>query len=210
MDQKQIAAIVLALLAFPALASAQEVEEPAVEEESEEYEEEFCGGDEPSMVDVASGELESGEPESARDILVEALRQGGIESWERPRALIVLAEAQLRLGETRHAIFNYRKGLRLDPGAGAEARVGLATALYLHGIAREAHDVAVTARSELCVQEWAAVACFGATSIVARTGLDPSERAQANEEIGELRVIHSDLHPSFDEVEARLSARARS
>lgn len=182
-------------------------------EDGEEYPVEFCGGGgEASEVDLAYYEMEEGRLARARRMLVTALREGAVDEWQRGHALATLAEVQLRLRAYAQAVVNYRKALRVDPdGVTETARVGLATALYLRGSQRAAHDEALAAEEAVCGDQWSIVACFGATSIVSRTSTDDAERQQATDALTQIRESHPDQASSFDEVEHRLEhARRRS
>ncbi len=191
---------------------AAESEEYAEEEyDEEEYEgESFCGGGEESVVDMAYYEMQDGNLARARSMLVTALREGGVDDWQRGYALATLAEVQLRLRQYGQAVVNYRKALRIDAdGVGAAARVGLATALYLRGIRAAAHEEAVLARDEVCADRYSMAACYGAQWIIARTSRDATERTEATETLGRIRADHPDLAESLDEVEDRLERRRR-
>lgn len=191
---------------------ADEGEAYAEEEyDEEEYEGEgFCGGGEESVVDMAYYEMQDGNLARARSMLVTALREGGVDEWQRGYALATLAEVQLRLRQYGQAVVNYRKALRIDAdGVGAAARVGLATALYLRGMRAAAHEEARVAQSEVCADRYSMAACYGAQWIIAHTSRDASEREQATETLGRIRADHPDIAASLDEVEHRLERRRR-
>lgn len=169
---------------------------------------EFCGGGDASIVDEAYYAMEAGDAEGARDLLVDVLRRGDVEEWERPSALVTLAEAQLRLGETRSAVVNYRKALVLYPEqAGAAARVGLASALFVRGARGAAYQAARAAADEVCADRWAQVACYGAQQIVARTSRDDDERSRAASEARAMREANAELSQSFDTLDYTLGLR---
>lgn len=168
---------------------------------------EFCGGGEETVVDLAYYALEA-DPAEARRMLVDALRRGDVDEWQRGYALSYLAEAQLRLGQYRSAVINYRKALAVDPnGVTQAARVGLASALYLAGASSAAHREARTAADAVCSDRWAQVPCYAAQRILARTARGDA-RAEASEAAQALRDAHEHLAASFDDVDARLRASA--
>ena len=211
-----LVAAVFFTLAFSPLAYAQEdgalasldTEDEYLEDEYLDEEVEFCGGGEESVVDEAYYAMEAGDAEGARDMLVDVLRRGDVEEWERPSALVTLAEAQLRLGETRSAVVNYRKALVLYPDqTGAAARVGLASALFVRGSRNAAYETARAVAEEVCADRWAQVACYGAQQIVARTSRDDDERSRAASDAHAMRDAHANLAPSFDALDYTLGLR---
>ncbi len=95
---------------------------------------EYCGGGPPSVVDDAWEKMDDGDLPAAKSAIVSALQDGDVDPSERGRALALLAEAQMRLHQYPAAIRNYQRALSVDEeSAGAEARVGLATALHFAG-----------------------------------------------------------------------------
>jgi cytochrome c-type biogenesis protein CcmH/NrfG len=172
--------------------------------------ESFCGGGEPSVVDEAYAEMDSGNLARARQLLVRALQSGRVDGWQRGYALAMLAEVQLRLRQYGQAVVNYRKALRIDPdGVGGTTRVGLATALLLHGARRAAHREARAARDAVCADPYAQVACYAALSVITRTTDDEAERTEAGALLQQLRASHAAHAASFDEIEQRLAPRRR-
>ena len=137
-------------------------------------------------------------------MLVDALRNGEVDDWQRGHALAFLAEAQLRLGQPRSAVINYRKALRVDPdGLGDATRVGLATALYLTGARGAAQAEAEHAAANVCGDRWSQVPCYAAQRILALTERGDA-RATAELEARRLRDTHTQYAESFDDVDARL------
>ena len=141
-------------------------------EYDDEFEEDFCGGDE-SVVDWAYMELEEGNLDEAKALLVDAIRTGTVEAWERADAHALLGEVQLRLGQDASAAHNYRRALALDPAGAGAARVGLAAVLLRSGDAAAALGEADRFIAEQCSERIVNPAgCFGALSIRAVTTLD--------------------------------------
>jgi tetratricopeptide (TPR) repeat protein len=189
---------------------ASEEESFVEEEEYDDYSgEDFCGGGEETVVDLAYYELEAGNHARARNMLVEGLRTGTIEQWQRPYALTTLAEVQLHLGQYGQAIVNYRKALRLDPDTSMASHVGLATALYMRGSMEAARAEAVIARDALCSDQYSQVACFGAQAILARTATEASEREAASQAMQTIRDSQADAAEQLDQAERRLARRDR-
>lgn len=177
--------------------------------EDEEYldeEVEFCGGDEElSVVDQAWDEMEYGDPETAYESLVSALRHGEVGSWERGRALAILAELQLRRGEPGRAIVNFRRAEAVEPGSIDQSRVQLATALYLRGESFEAREEAQAAHDELCSDTYAVAGCYAANLILSRTERDAQARVVASDAAQTLRQANPDLSDAFDAADARVA-----
>jgi tetratricopeptide (TPR) repeat protein len=179
------------------------------EGEEEYYEGDFCGGGEETQVTLASYELEEGNVARARRMIVEALQNGQVEGWERPYALSVLAEAQLRLGAYQQAAVNYRKALRIDADSAPASRVGLATALYLGGSQRAAREEATTARDILCSDQYSYMACFGAQAVLAATERDASDRDVASQAMETIRAAHPENEEQFEQTERRIERAQR-
>jgi cytochrome c-type biogenesis protein CcmH/NrfG len=226
MNRFIVATLALAASSMPVLATAQDplvedaeervdgavaAEEYAEEEYAEEqYEEEFCGGDEWTVVDEAYQLLGSSSYEEARQVLVTALREGGVDTWRRGQALAMLAEAQLHLGEYSAAVLNYRKALRIDAhGATSSSSVGLATALYLRGARGAAHQQAISVVDAVCGDPYGMVGCYAAQAVIAATTRDPAERDTARATMAQLRAAHSDHAESFDRLDQRIATPAR-
>ncbi|MEC7520777.1 MAG: hypothetical protein VYE22_12970 [Myxococcota bacterium] len=213
MTRTLVAAVFLALVASPiAYAQDEALASAGAEylEEDDYFEEdvEFCGGGEETLVDEAYYAMEGGDAEGARDLLIDALRRGDVADWERPSAIVTLAEAQLRLGETRSAVVNYRKALRRWPDqVGPGARVGLASALFLRGSRGAAFTAASAAADQVCSDRWSQVACYGAQQIIARTSRDDDQRAAAATRAAGLRGEYADLTESFDRLDYTLGLR---
>ncbi len=141
--------------------------------------EEFCGSEE-TVVDDAYYIAEAGDLETAREVLVDALKHGRVHDWDRGRALSVLADVQLRMGDHRPAVSNFRRALEVDPAyADSPVRVGLAVALSHMGQADEALAEARAFAGASCRSEWYEAECFAAHELVSRLTDDPTEMFEA-------------------------------
>lgn len=159
----------------------------------------FCG-DEESIVDVAWMDLEAGDPEHAQMELTTALLHGTVAGWEKPQALAVLAEAQLRMGHPRPAAINFERALELDPSLQQTATaMGLATALLHLGRVDKARATAQAFLESSCGDDGWAVACYGAHRILSITADDPAKREQATEAAVALRGA-DEAFDMFDEL----------
>jgi len=166
---------------------------------------EFCGGGPMSVVDEVWDEMEYGDASVAYDLLVDALRHGDVEDWERGRALAILAELQLRRGEPGRAIVNFERAERLEPGVTEPSRTAIATALLLRGERRLARDEAQTAHEELCDDQYAVAGCYAANLILARTAPRAEERVAAQQAARTLREANPDLADAFDRADAQVA-----
>jgi len=201
--------------AVSAVEAAADPDEFAPDEVSEEehYDEEeyldedieFCGGGEVSLLDEVWDENEYGDAGVAYDLLVDALRTGEIEDWERGRALALLAEMQLERGEPGRAIVNFQRAERVEPGVTDPSRTALATALLLRGERRQALDEAQAAHEELCDDQYAVAGCYTANLILARTARRADERTAALQAARTLRDANPDLADAFDRADAQVA-----
>lgn len=166
---------------------------------------EFCGGGPMSIVDEAWDENEYGDPGVAYELLVDALRGGQVEEWERGRALALLAEIQLGRGEPGRAIVNFRRAERFEPGVTEPSRTALAAALLRRGERREARDEARAAHEALCDDQYAVAGCYTANLILARTAPRADERTAAAQAARTLRDANPDLSDAFDRADARVA-----
>jgi len=166
---------------------------------------EFCGGDE-SKLDEAYMLFEDEDFEGAKEVLVGALQNGEVYAWERGTALAMLAEAQLRLGEYRPAIINYRKAIEVDSdGELLESHNGLATALYLAGRTDEALEVATAFAFDMCGDpQGAPVACYGANVMIGLLTPDDTLMFESVQNAELIRGANPRLEESFADVRARL------
>lgn len=143
---------------------------------------EFCGG-EPSIVDEAYGLAEEGELETARRILVRALKHGEVGAWEKATALAVLGEVQVRMGDFRPAAHNFRRAMELDPDYSyTPVRVGLAIALHRLGRTDEALAEArdFVQRTPTCrLADRPDVGCWVAHQLVSLVTEDTAEMFEA-------------------------------
>ena len=162
----------------------------------------FCGDDEGSPVDDAWYELDEENWEGAKDILVDALQMGHIRSWERARALSMLAEAQLHLGEFRPAAINYGRSLDLDAeSAGDAAHVGHATALLRLGRAADASARASAFAESHCGDPSAMpVACYGALVVLSMSTDDEEGRSEASQRAEDLRTASPEYEEGYAAV----------
>lgn len=194
-----------ALVATDASETYVEDEEYIEDEEYAEDDLEYCGGGPMSAVDIAWDQMEYGDENVAHRGLVDALRSGGVEAWERARGITLLAELQLRRGEPGRAIVNFRRAERLEPGVTDSSRVALATALYLRGQRRAAREEAQTAHDEQCADRYATAACYGANLVLSRTAGDEDTRRAALEAASTLRDANPDLADAFDAIDAQVA-----
>jgi tetratricopeptide (TPR) repeat protein len=180
--------------------------------EEEDYEDEgehFCGGGESTPVDLAYYEMEEGRVQRARRMITEALRNGQVDEWQRPYALSLLAETQLRLGDYGSAVVNYRKAIRIDSESNPASRVGLATALFMRGARARADREATTARDAVCPDQYNFVACYGAQAILAQTSSDPTARETATNALQQIRTAHPEAAEQYDAMDRRIHRRVR-
>jgi tetratricopeptide (TPR) repeat protein len=189
---------------------APEEEEYNEEEDYEGYEgEDFCGGGESTPVDLAYYEMEEGRIQRARRMITEALRTGQVDEYQRPYALALLAETQLRLGNYGSAVVNYRKSLTIDSDSNPASRVGLATALFMVGARNRADREATTARDLVCPDQYNYVACYGAHAILAQTSSDSAARDTATQALQQIRTAHPEGEEQYNAMDRRLNRRAR-
>ncbi|MBI2898334.1 MAG: hypothetical protein HYY06_32590 [Deltaproteobacteria bacterium] len=160
--------------------------------------EDYCDGGPPSPLEKVQEKLDSGAFEEAYDEALSLLRQGGI-GWERPRALALLAEAQLRTGRFSGAVRNYELALSLDEAeAGQSARAGLAVALWRAGRGDDAHAKAQSFIEEACSEMYPdEVACYGAQLVLALTSRGFEERRDQLRVAATRRAAQPDLDFSF-------------
>lgn len=191
--------------AFAADEEADVDEEAYDDEESYDEDVEYCGGGEMSVVDLAFDEMEYGDVNTAHRDLVAGLQNGTVQAWERARGVALLAELQLRRGQPGRAIVNFRRAERMEAGVTEASRVALATALYLRGETRAAHEEASAAHDQQCSDQWALAACYGANIVLARTAEDDGARRAATDAATSLRDAHPDLAEAFDALDARVT-----
>lgn len=203
----------MATLGFAPRASADRSDEGPFGEESdpgteEIYEEEFCGGD-PSPLDEAEIALYEGDPALAEHMAAALLRRGGLETWERTRAHLLLGEAQLLLGKHWGAAHNLGRVFQRDAESYPSARLAHAIALYHLGKLTQARDTlrtfdatcdarAPSARPEACL-----------TAAVVRRALarDTSEATHHEAVLERMTESFADLAPLRADVERFLAAR---
>ena len=164
-----------------AVGSDAELEAIVEDYEEEHYEEEveFCGDGEETPFMLAWYEYEAQSYEGARAILVDAIKHGTIDPWDRANALTLLGEVQLRMGDYRPAVHNFRRAIEVDPSL-AESGVGFGYAMALHGIGQreEALELA-RARAAACGADATSADCYGAFALVSALTGDATEMFEA-------------------------------
>ena len=181
-----VLAATLIAIASPALAYTENAAVPTTvaadapyEEEHYEEEVEFCGGGEESAFMLAWYEYEAQNYEVVRAMLVDGIKHGTIDAWDRTSALVLLGEVQVRMGDHRPAVHNFGRALEVDPSLEQSgARLGYAIAL--HGIGRgdEALELA-RAHVAACQGDASTVDCYGAFVLLSELTSDATEMFEA-------------------------------
>ena len=227
MRTQTFAAFITALTVLPAVVHAEgpidaapdtdAAADAALEEELDAYEEEYdeeygeeveyCGGEE-SIVDIAYGEYYGENIESAREILVDALKHGNVEEWNRANALALLAEIQLRMGDYRPAAYNYGRAIQVDPTLD-ESVLPIAQAAALHRSRRsdEAIELVRGHVREHCSAGQSSANCHAAFGTLALLTDDPTEMFESLRSAGAIRAGSPDVEDAFETIREAIESR---